>query len=77
MRLSGFFSRAHDGLAAAHQANGVHANARHHSQQALALYIDLGAPETQRIRTQLALDGRVPTSHQVHPYVGPQAPSPD
>src|SRR5438045_1784765 len=55
-------ARAHDGLAAAHQASGVPAKARHHWQQALALYIDLGAPETQRIRAHLTGDGHLPTS---------------
>ena len=57
-----YMTPAHDGLATAHQASGVPAKARHHWQQALALYIDLGAPETQRIRAHLTVDGHLPTS---------------
>jgi tetratricopeptide (TPR) repeat protein/DNA-binding XRE family transcriptional regulator len=47
-------ARAHDGLASACQASGVLAQARRHWQEALTLYTELGAPEADRIRAQLA-----------------------
>ena len=47
-------ARAHHGLARACQAAGDPGQARHHWQQALALYTDLGAPEADQVRAQLA-----------------------
>ena len=47
-------ARAHAGLAGACQAGGDLATARRHQQHALDLYTDLGAPEADPIRTQLA-----------------------
>ncbi len=46
-------ARAHHGLAQAHRATGHPGQARHHWKQALTLYTDLGAPEADRLRTQL------------------------
>jgi tetratricopeptide (TPR) repeat protein/transcriptional regulator with XRE-family HTH domain len=45
---------AHRDLAASHHSAGEHDQARHHWQQALTLYTQLGAPEADQIRTQLA-----------------------
>lgn len=45
--------RAHDGLASAYQASGAADRARHHWQQALAYYEDLGASEVGQIRAKL------------------------
>jgi tetratricopeptide (TPR) repeat protein len=51
-------ARAHKGLAQAHQDAGNHAQARHHWQEALAIYADLNAAEADQIRAQLtAADG--------------------
>jgi tetratricopeptide (TPR) repeat protein len=47
-------ARAHDGLGRASHASGDPGEARHHWQQALALYTGLGAPEADRIRSQVA-----------------------
>ncbi len=47
-------ARAHDGLARAHLAAGNLDKARHHWRQALERYTDLGAPEADRIRADLA-----------------------
>jgi tetratricopeptide (TPR) repeat protein/transcriptional regulator with XRE-family HTH domain len=47
-------ARAHHGLATAAQASGDPAGARHSRDQALALYIELGAPEADQLRTQHA-----------------------
>ncbi len=46
-------ARAHHGLARTHQASGEPGKARHHWQEALALYTDLGAPEADHARAQL------------------------
>jgi tetratricopeptide (TPR) repeat protein len=51
--------RAHDGLGSVHQASGAPARARHHWQEALACYEDLGAPEADQIRARL---GRATTA---------------
>jgi hypothetical protein len=40
-------ARAHHGLAHTYQATGDTAKARHHNQQALTQYTDLGAPEAR------------------------------
>jgi tetratricopeptide (TPR) repeat protein/transcriptional regulator with XRE-family HTH domain len=45
--------RAHDGLASAYQASGALDKARHHWQEALACYEDLGTPEADLIRARL------------------------
>jgi tetratricopeptide (TPR) repeat protein/transcriptional regulator with XRE-family HTH domain len=47
-------AHAHAGLAGAYRASGEFAEARRHQQQALTLYTYLGAPEADRIRSQLA-----------------------
>jgi tetratricopeptide (TPR) repeat protein len=47
-------ARAHNGLAHAFLATGDSGQARAHSEQALAIYAELGAPEAEEIRTQLA-----------------------
>ncbi|WP_158883672.1 ATP-binding protein [Amycolatopsis anabasis] len=47
-------ARAHDGLAHAHQDLDHPLDARHHWQQALAIYTELGVPEADQARTQLA-----------------------
>jgi DNA-binding SARP family transcriptional activator/tetratricopeptide (TPR) repeat protein len=49
-------ARAHDGLARAHQATGDHGQASQHWQEALDLYIELGSPEADQVRAQLAGD---------------------
>jgi tetratricopeptide (TPR) repeat protein/transcriptional regulator with XRE-family HTH domain len=46
-------ARAHDGLARACHADGDHHQARCHWEEALALYLVLGAPEADEIRTRL------------------------
>jgi DNA-binding SARP family transcriptional activator/tetratricopeptide (TPR) repeat protein len=47
-------ARAQVGLAAAHHALAEPDRARHHLHQALVLYTDLGAPETDDVRARLA-----------------------
>jgi DNA-binding SARP family transcriptional activator/Tfp pilus assembly protein PilF len=47
-------ARAHHGLAHACQGTGDAELARHHWQQALALYTELGVPEAEQVRAQLA-----------------------
>jgi len=49
-------ARAHTGLARIHHATGDPAQARDHWRKALALYNDLGTPEADQIRAQLAAD---------------------
>ncbi len=64
-------ARAHAGLGRAHHAAGNAGQARGHWQQALALYTELGAPEADQVRAQLA--GRVPPrqSEQAEQPAGP------
>jgi tetratricopeptide (TPR) repeat protein len=50
-------ARAHDGLAQAYQAVGGLGQARRHWNEALTLYIALGAPEADQVRAHLASDG--------------------
>jgi tetratricopeptide (TPR) repeat protein/transcriptional regulator with XRE-family HTH domain len=52
-------ARAHDGLANGYRSSGSPAKARRHWQEALDLYTDLGAPEADHIRAQLAAGGQV------------------
>jgi DNA-binding SARP family transcriptional activator/tetratricopeptide (TPR) repeat protein len=47
-------ARAHNGLARSHHAGGELAAARAQWQQALALYTDLGVPDADAVRQQLA-----------------------
>jgi Flp pilus assembly protein TadD len=47
-------ARAHDGLACAHQAASELVSARRHWELALALHIELGAPDADRIRAHLS-----------------------
>jgi DNA-binding SARP family transcriptional activator/tetratricopeptide (TPR) repeat protein len=47
-------ARAHNGLAHAYQAAGDPGQARHHWKEALTLYISLGAPDTDQVRSHLA-----------------------
>jgi DNA-binding SARP family transcriptional activator/Tfp pilus assembly protein PilF len=47
-------ARAHNGLARSLLATGDHGQARQHWQQALTLYTNLGAPEADQVRVQLA-----------------------
>ena len=47
-------ARAHDGLARTHHASGELDQARHHWNQALALYTDLGVPEADDVHAHLA-----------------------
>jgi hypothetical protein len=47
-------ARAHRGLARSYYADGDADQARHHWQQALALYTALDAPEADQIRAQLS-----------------------
>jgi len=47
-------ARAHHGLARAHLVTGDRDRARHHWQEALAGYADLGVPEAEQVRAQLA-----------------------
>jgi tetratricopeptide (TPR) repeat protein/DNA-binding SARP family transcriptional activator len=44
---------AHNGLGHAHHAAGDRSQARHHWEQALALFTDLGVPESDHVRAQL------------------------
>jgi tetratricopeptide (TPR) repeat protein/DNA-binding XRE family transcriptional regulator len=46
-------AQAHNGLAHANNALGHRRQARRHWQEALALYVDLGTPETDEVRTSL------------------------
>jgi tetratricopeptide (TPR) repeat protein len=48
-------ARAQDGLGRAYHAAGDHERARAHWEQALALYTELGVPEAEQIRAQLAV----------------------
>ncbi len=48
-------ARAHDGLGHAYHAAGDDEQAREHWQQALTLYTELGVPEAEQIRAQLAV----------------------
>ncbi len=50
-------ARAHDGLAHTHLATSDSDLARHHWQQALTRYTDLGIPDAEDIRTHLATLG--------------------
>jgi tetratricopeptide (TPR) repeat protein len=50
-------ARAHNGLAHAHHAAGDLGEARRHWNEALSLYITLGAPEADQVRAHLASDG--------------------
>jgi DNA-binding SARP family transcriptional activator/Tfp pilus assembly protein PilF len=50
-------ARAHNGHARAHHAASDHSQARRHWQQALTIYADLGAPEADQIRAELAAAG--------------------
>ena len=50
-------ARAHDGLARACQASDAPGCARHHWQEALAIYNALGAPEAEQVRTQIEVTG--------------------
>jgi DNA-binding SARP family transcriptional activator len=45
---------AHRELAESHHSSGQHEQARYHWQQALVLYTELGAPEADEVRAQLA-----------------------
>jgi hypothetical protein len=47
-------ARAHDGLACCHRAGGEYGRSRDHWRQALTLYTELGAPEADQVRAQLA-----------------------
>ena len=47
-------ARAHDGLARAYHAVGNSVRARHHWRHALTYYVNLGVPEADQVRTQLA-----------------------
>ena len=47
-------ARAHAGLGDAHRTLGNPTQARHHYQQALTRYIELGTPEAEQVRTCLA-----------------------
>jgi DNA-binding SARP family transcriptional activator/Tfp pilus assembly protein PilF len=47
-------ARAHDGLGRVCQAKDDAGEARHHWQQAVALYTELGVPEADQVRAQLA-----------------------
>jgi DNA-binding SARP family transcriptional activator/tetratricopeptide (TPR) repeat protein len=49
-------ARAHSGLARIHQAGGDSLQARHHWQEALRRYAEIGAPEADQIRARLATD---------------------
>jgi tetratricopeptide (TPR) repeat protein len=51
-------ARAHEGLARSHHASADLDQARQHWQQALTLYSDLGTPQADQVRTQLAAAGR-------------------
>src|SRR6266567_1656184 len=56
-------ARAHLGLARAYQASGDAGKARHHSQQALVRYTELGAPEAGQIQAQFAPDNSTHHGH--------------
>jgi tetratricopeptide (TPR) repeat protein len=60
-------ARAHAGLAGACHACGDLAAARRHQQHALSLYTDLGAPEANLIRAQLAEADNAATAQQQLP----------
>jgi tetratricopeptide (TPR) repeat protein len=45
---------AHRDLAESHHSAGEDAQARHHWQEALTLYTQLGAPESEQVRARLA-----------------------
>ncbi|MGH3156420.1 MAG: tetratricopeptide repeat protein, partial [Streptosporangiaceae bacterium] len=47
-------ARAHDGLGRAHHDLGDPVQARHHQQEALARYTELGDPEADQVRARLA-----------------------
>jgi hypothetical protein len=47
-------ARAHEGLGHAHRALGDRAQARRHFERALAIYTDLGMPQADTVRAQLA-----------------------
>jgi tetratricopeptide (TPR) repeat protein len=49
-------ARAHDGLARISLASGEAGKARSHWQEALTLFTELGAPETEAVRTLLTTD---------------------
>ena len=51
-------ARAHYGLARGYQATGEPGRAHRHWQQALVLFAELGAPEADQVRAQLAGHGR-------------------
>jgi DNA-binding SARP family transcriptional activator/Tfp pilus assembly protein PilF len=47
-------ARAHEGLGSAYRATGNLGKARSHWQEALGLYTELGVPEAEQVRAQLA-----------------------
>ena len=47
--------RAHTGLGHAHRILGNDTDARRHYQQALTLYTEIGMPQAEQIRTDLAM----------------------
>ncbi len=47
-------ARAHDGLARAHHAGQELAQARHHWQQALTLYTEIGVSEADQVQSRLS-----------------------
>jgi tetratricopeptide (TPR) repeat protein/transcriptional regulator with XRE-family HTH domain len=66
-------ARAHDGMANCFWASGSGHEARHHWQEALALYSDLGAPEAGPLRARLAAHGH-PQAAREPPPCSPQFP---
>jgi len=50
-------ARAHEGLGNGYQASGDSSRARSHWQRALTLYSNLGVPEADQVRAQLAAPG--------------------
>jgi tetratricopeptide (TPR) repeat protein len=68
-------ARAHAGLARAYQTSGDTGKARNHGHEALTRYTELGAPEADQVRAQLAADNAA--SHELLPeptpvvYIGP------
>jgi hypothetical protein len=67
---------SHSCLASTHQAIGDHDQARHHWQHALAIYTDLGVPETEQVRTELDSMGRAPATEPREPWVARSATGP-
>jgi DNA-binding SARP family transcriptional activator len=53
--MSQELARAHHGLATAWQATGQHDQARAHGETALRLYLELGAPQADEVRSTLAV----------------------